>query len=284
MNCLACGSQTSLKYAKNLDFARVNRTSYSSRKRPELMHYDYFECNNCKTLSSPRDAAVGLLGRYGESAHESELESRFAAATYVNLVKKHLPTFPASVLDIGCSDGAFLSAMADAGASHLEGVEPSRIAAALATDPRLTIHVKGFEDFSSQSRFDLITIFQTIEHLADPHATLNRARDLCSERGHVMIVCHDRLSAVNRLLQKRSPIFDLEHLQIFTQAGLRAFFDSQGFQIRMMRRFTNKYSLSYVLRLAGIQVAPNSAATRLVVPVPAGNVVLFAQSRSDPTR
>ena len=277
MKCLACGSQTSLKYAKNLDAARVNRTSYSSRKRPELMHYDYFECSDCKTLSSPRDAAVGLLERYGESAHESELESRFAATTYVNLIKKHLPNFPASVLDIGCSDGAFLSAMADAGASHLEGVEPSRIAAAMATDPRVTIHVKGFEEFSSQTRFDLVTIFQTIEHLADPHATLNRARALCSERGHVMIVCHDRLSAVNRLLQKRSPIFDLEHLQIFTQAGLQAFFGSQGFQVRMMRRFTNKYSLSYVLRLAGIDVAPDSVATRLVVPVPAGNVVLFAQ-------
>jgi 2-polyprenyl-3-methyl-5-hydroxy-6-metoxy-1,4-benzoquinol methylase len=162
------------------------------------------------------DVIVGLLEWYSESAHESELESQFAAATYVNLIKEHLPNFPASVLDVGCSDGAILSAMADAGASHLEGVEPSWIVAAMSTDPKVTIHVKGFEEFSSQTRFDLFTIFQTIEHIADPHATLNGARALCSERGHVMIVCHDRLSAVNRLLRKRSPIFDLEHLQIFT--------------------------------------------------------------------
>jgi hypothetical protein len=45
----------------------------------------------------------------------------------------------------------------------------------------------------------------------------------------------------------------------------------------MMRRFTKKSSLSFVLRLAGIEVSTDSVATRLIVLVPAGNVVLFAQ-------
>lgn len=242
------------------------------------MHHDYYECSNCKTLSSPRDVASGSIEHYGQAAHESELESRHAAATYVGLVKAHLPTIPISILDIGCSDGAFLTAMADAGAMHLVGIEPSRAAAGTANDRRVTIHTKGFEEFTTQDRFDLVTILQTIEHLADPRDTLRRARELCTTGGSVMIVCHDRLSAVNRLLKKKSPIFDIEHLQIFTQAGLQALSIDVGLRVRLLRRFTNRYPFSYVLRLVGIDVGQNSLMTKLTVPVPAGNVVLFAQS------
>jgi len=242
------------------------------------MHYDYFECTNCLTLVTPPDSGSKVLDEYRNSAHESTLESHFAAATYAQLVQKHLTHAPDAVLDIGCSDGAFLIAMANRGSRVLEGIEPSEAAAKLVTDTRVKVHLHGFESYGTTRRFNLVTIFQTIEHLVDPHTTLKRARLLCTDDGHLMIVCHDRLSVVNRILGTRSPIFDLEHLQIFSQDGLRKLLSTCGFEIQLMQRFTNRYPLSYAMRLAGIEVSRQSFATRLTVPVPAGNIFVIAKS------
>ena len=47
-----------------------------------------------------------------------------------------------------------------------------------------------------------------------------------------MIVCHDRRAPLNRALGARSPIMDIEHLQLFSQASARALLERTGFARR----------------------------------------------------
>ena len=48
--CPSCGFDGYLKYPEKIDSKKITKLTYASRKLPELMHYDLFECSNCKTL------------------------------------------------------------------------------------------------------------------------------------------------------------------------------------------------------------------------------------------
>lgn len=62
-------------------------------------------------------------------------------------------------------------------------------------------HVTGVEGSSAHERFDLVTVSWTTEYLEDRRCFLGGAQEHRISNRRVMIVCHDRLSAVNGLPQ-----------------------------------------------------------------------------------
>jgi hypothetical protein len=68
---------------------------------------------------------------------------------------------------------------------------------------------------------NLVTCFQTFEHLADPLAMCGDAFHLLKPGGAVLFVGHNRRAVSARILGRRSPIFDIEHLQLFSPASVR---------------------------------------------------------------
>ncbi|MDH3686087.1 MAG: hypothetical protein OEP95_07665, partial [Myxococcales bacterium] len=79
-----------------------------------------------------------------------------------------------------------------------------------------------------------------------------------------------------------SPIFDIEHLQLFCPTSLRGLYERSGFERVRVAPLTNRYPLSYWIRLLPVPVALKRAATSLLtrvglakrtVPLRAGNLV-----------
>lgn len=64
------------------------------------------------------------------------------------------------------------------------------------------------------------------------------------------MVGHDRPAPVNRLLGRRSPIYDIQHLQLFCPGSLRELLERAGFRDVQVRRFRTRYPLRYWLRSA----------------------------------
>ena len=109
--CPACLSKGKLRYPEKLENDLFNDLTFASRKRPELMHYDLFECENCKTLFTNRNVNLSeLLKNYEIAEYDSNVEAKYAAKTYVKYLQRALPNFSGSILDIGAGDGSFLSA------------------------------------------------------------------------------------------------------------------------------------------------------------------------------
>jgi hypothetical protein len=54
------------------------------------------------------------------------------------------------------------------------------------------------------------------------------------------------------LLGEKSPIFDVEHLQIFTNKGIESLFRSLNFEIIYSKKYRNEYPLSYWLKIAPV--------------------------------
>ena len=105
------------------------------------------------------------------------------------------------------------------------GYEPSAAPLAAASDrvrPLIVHDVFDAHGAAGSGPYDLITCCMTIEHVPDPARLCRDAWDLLAPGGALMIVCHDRRAPLNRMLGARSPIMDIEHLQLFSQGSVRA--------------------------------------------------------------
>ena len=251
--CPACLSKGSLRYPEKLEDNLFNDLTFASRKRPELMHYDLFECENCKTLFTNRNVNLSqLLKNYEIAEYDSNVEAKYAAKTYVKNLQKALPKFKGSILDIGAGDGAFLSAALGVLATSNLGIEPSIKAIAKNDDNMVNIKNIAIEDLETNEKFDLVTCFQTIEHLNNPREFITNIKRFIKPGGYFAISCHNRLSLTNKILGEKSPIFDVEHLQVFTDQGIEKLFSGLNFKIVYSNKYRNKYPLSYWLKIAPV--------------------------------
>ena len=256
--CPVCATDAAAGRAlheQRIDVARLDRFAFASRKVPELMHWRLVACPTCGVLfASPAPPATALASAYRDAAYDSGEEARYAAQTYGELLREVLRRLPAEgpVLDIGAGDGAFLQVMKSFGFTNLAGVEPSR-AALEAAEPELRPLIRegvfDARDFESGS-FRLVSCLHVVDHLPDPLAALRAAHDLLAPGGALFVVCHDRRAPVNRVLGRRSPIYDVEHLQLFCPRSLRALLERARFREVAIRPFRSRYPLRYWLRLA----------------------------------
>lgn len=278
--CPVCRSDTSGRVVaeSNVDPAALDAYAYASRKPPELMRYRLVECPDCDTVyASPAPAPGFLAEAYAGAAFDSGEEAAYAAATYAALVRRMLRRLPRAggALDIGTGDGAFMAELDRLGFTGVVGVEPSAApiaAAAPRVRERIRSGVFSARDFEPRS-FRLITCFQTIEHVPDPLVLCREAGGLLVPGGALLLVAHDRRAAVNRAMGLRSPIHDVEHLQLFSPSSLRTLIELAGLGDVQVRHITNRYSLRYWLRLAPLPTASlqRMRVARVPVRLPVGN-------------
>lgn len=286
--CPVCGSadESRVFAAPNYDLAQLGRHAFASRKLPEYMHYRLVQCPTCDLVyASPVPSAEGLAQAYDEAAFDSGDEARCAARTYGRLLGPILRRLPdrATAIDVGTGDGAFLEELAAAGFETVIGVEPSAapIAAARPHVRPWIRHATFRESDFPAAAASLVACFQTLEHLPDPAAFCRSALRLLKPGGAVVFVGHDYRAAVNRLMGRRSPIFDIEHLQLFSRRSMAEMLQRSGFADVQVRPITNRYPLHYWLKLAPLPgflkraVYETAKATTLggmQVPLPVGNI------------
>jgi hypothetical protein len=124
----------------------------------------------------------------------------------------------------------------------------------------------------------------------DPNSVARAAYDLLRPGGAFVTVTHDYHAPINRLLGRRSPIIDVEHLQLFSRDSLRHLFRGTGYDDFQVQAFRNRYSLRYWMRLTPVPgplkqvgdfVMQKSGAARIKLSANVGN--LFAAGRKPGT-
>lgn len=155
------------------------------------------------------------------------------------------------VLDIGCAGGAFPKAAHDLG-FHPVGLEPS---VWMANEARLRYGLdirSGILEESDfpESPFDMITLWDVIEHLADPSAALRRIHSLLKDHGVLLVNYPDHASFMRRVLGFRWPFYLSVHLFYFDPATITRLLADHGFVVREVRSHWQKLPLGYVLKRA----------------------------------
>lgn len=277
--CKRSSESAKLFIKKNIDFAKLSGFSFSSRKVPEYMNHRLVRCTNCDLVYADQPPEAGeLANAYHVADYDSSEEANDAASSYIRAIQPTLLKLSGhqSALEIGTGTGIFLENLFCEGFTELVGVEPSTAAIAAAPEHRrLWIRQGVFEerDFSPDS-FDLICCFMTMEHVHDPDVVARAAFRLLRPGGAFVTVTHDYRSMVNRLLGKRSPIIDIEHMQLFSKQSVQQLFVGAGYSEVTTKAFSNAYSLQYWLRIAPLPQVIKAAISRTMSSLRVGDIKL----------
>lgn len=277
--CRVCGSRRSRFLCRNLNEHSATRWLGS------------FRCRDCGSVFiGNRVAADELTNAYAgidydvyyrETAQASM--PKFAAAA-CDIARLAPPT--AAILDIGGGDGAFLRALRERGFTRLSLHEiPGAEAAAV---PDVASSIYRDDDYGSlpKAAFDVVTLMDVMEHVADPASTLAAAhRSL--RQGGVLYVHTPAVTALDRLMhaiqrlpavgrvgaawqRSRTSIF---HLQIYAPEALRQLAERAGFAVMRLETVNElswpvaRYVQVYLVDKAGLPRALSSAASMLLGPL-----------------
>ena len=253
----------------NIDPAKLSGFSFASRKEPEYMCHQLVQCTNCDLVYADQPPDENELAHaYHVADYDSSEEADDAAKAYLLALQPTLAMLALrqSALEICTGTGIFLDYLSREGFTGIIGVEPSSAAIAAAPEYRRAWIREGMfreKDFAPGS-FDLICCFMTMEHVREPDIVAGAAFRLLRPGGAFVIVTHDYRSLVNRLLGKRSPIIDIEHMQLFSERSVRYLFASTGYADVTVKSFVNTYSLRYWMRLAPLPRTIKSAVSGLM--------------------
>ncbi len=203
--------------------------------------YSFQSCASCgfrmeDPLPSPRDDDE-LYGDefYRERGLEVGLDEqnpimRRLIAERLRLLTE-LNGSPGTLLDIGAGTGLFVEASTRAGWRAL-GIETSaaatRIAARIGTS---SVRHGRLEDVSFEEKFDVVTLWDVLEHLADPRATLRRIRELLNDGGLVAVSLPNVAGLKARALGLRWRYYRREfgHVSHFSPETLAILLEQAGF-------------------------------------------------------
>lgn len=135
------------------------------------------------------------------------------------------------ILDIGCSSGLFLSVAKERGLSCF-GVEPNLKESKYAQDHGIEVLGSSIKEITNGSTFDIITLWDVLEHISDPVSYLKTLHDFIQDKSSIIFVqvpsC-DSLAA--RILREECNMFDgIEHLTLFGLKSLDLAFSQAGFE------------------------------------------------------
>lgn len=253
--CPVCASHQYTEFAtEQIIPEKLTEYSYASRKEPEFMRLYLVQCASCQLVYAPTPPAHDeLTTAYSAAAYDSAEEADFAAKTYASVLKPSLSRLPHlhCAVDIGAGNGALLPLLQQLGFHNAVGIEPSH-AAVITAPPERRPYLREAM-FSPEIIADLspslITSCMTLEHVDSPMHLLQAAYASLNPGGMVAVVVHNRKAWLNRVLGLKSPIIDIEHLQLFCPHSLTTLMENSGFSQIHIAPFANTYPLRYWLRL-----------------------------------
>lgn len=147
------------------------------------------------------------------------------------------PAGPLRLLDVGCATGNFVAEAARWGA-RAEGVEPMAAPARAARDAGLEVICGRLEEAAfPDGRFDVVTLFEVIEHLPDPLALLTEARRILRPGGLMIVRTGNAESWTVRFMGPRWDYFcpAIGHISFFTPRSMRLAAERTGFDVARTR-------------------------------------------------
>jgi SAM-dependent methyltransferase len=267
--CQMGDDQATLFVDNNIDPAKLTGFSFASRKTPEFMAHRLVQCPVCDLVYANHPPSEEALAHaYHVADYDSADEANDAATAYMQAMQpalRHIAN-KQRALEIGTGTGILLERLQRAGFLEVIGVEPSQAAIAAAPKHRQHWIRQGMfdeRDFTPDS-MDLICCFMTMEHVRDPQVIAQAAMRLLRPGGVFITVTHNYRSVVNRLLGRRSPIIDIEHMQLFSVPSIRRLFDGAGFESVTNSAFANTYAVGYWMRMSPLPVRVKHVAMRVL--------------------
>jgi SAM-dependent methyltransferase len=140
-----------------------------------------------------------------------------------------------TLLDVGSGWGHFLLAAHQAGYNVL-GVELDEQPFLYATQELgLPVLREDFYNFSSDRRFEIITLWDVLEHIDDPRSFLMNCARLQEPGGLLVIQVPQINSVVARFTGRKWKMLGLDHVNYFSPVTLRLLLNECGYEVKSVK-------------------------------------------------
>ncbi len=216
--------------APNVSAFRCTSNSYGH-------HPQIVQCRHCGYVyANPRWDGEELIHAYEAVEDETYVHERagreLTFRKHLQHLEKHVgPADGRSLLDVGAYIGVFVEVALEAGWQAL-GIEPSAWAVSVATARGLPV-TQGTQETIRQAgrQFDVLTMWDVIEHLDDPAGELEASFKLLKPGGYLAVHTMDIDSLAARLLGERWPWLMDMHIHYFSQDTLAQMLRAIGFEV-----------------------------------------------------
>jgi len=238
-------------------------------------------CRNCRLgfrRTRPGDTELSqLYGELNNELYEAEAGGRSRTALrHLRIVRQYASG--GRLLEVGCASGLFLSYAADAG-WEVVGIEPSasacdkakKILAGRGELIRATLQ----EADLPPSTFDVVTLWDVLEHVRDPGRFMRLCASLLKPGGRLFANVPDLDSLQARLFGSRWPLLLQEHLNYFNRGSLKLCGELAGLTWMGFGRRPASFSIGYALyRLAQHKIPGAAIFKRLAIHPAIGNAII----------
>ncbi|HZM00469.1 MAG TPA: class I SAM-dependent methyltransferase [Planctomycetota bacterium] len=251
MPCLFCGvTDERLRFRDEpfrvVQCRRCGLTYVNPRLPSEQLHQLYQE----EYWASARAKEFGYSGYLAEGPLYRRTYRR-----RMPVIRRYKPR-PGALLDVGCAAGFFLAVAAEEG-WRTTGVELSAPMVEYATRELRLPDVRRGDLLSVElpaRSFDVVTLWDVLEHLEDPPAHLAAARKLLAPDGVLVIETQNVASPFARLMGRKWQHYKhIEHLYHFDPRTLARLLAEAGFEIlENTPRLGGKYvSMDFLVERVG---------------------------------
>lgn len=203
-------------------------------------HGPIVKCNRCGLVyANPRVQSREVVGIYEAVKDPLYVEERLGRVlTFEHhlrpLEKRTGPGSGRRLLDVGAYTGVFVEIAAQHGWDAW-GVEPSAWAVGVARAEGLQMSFGTLEEATfPDAGFSVVTMWDVIEHVADPYATLQEAWRILEPGGWLAVHTMDIDSLFSRLMGKHWPWYMQMHLFYFSRKTMASLLKRAGFEVAWM--------------------------------------------------
>jgi 2-polyprenyl-3-methyl-5-hydroxy-6-metoxy-1,4-benzoquinol methylase len=251
-NCPNCGwDDTTVIIDSNMGEADVQKGIKTVYMLWENTYGRYVKCKNCYLIyANPIEKASKINGDYSKMGNNDALiirESRLRAAkSQLGLIRKHKSG--KTLLDIGCGEGFFLFNATKAGYTT-KGIEISQDAAEYAgREFGLDVEAKPFEELQfPENYFDVITLWQVLEHVPYPLKVLKEVHKILKPEGLLATSTPDIESILAKIFRRRWWNLRRLHINQFTTRTLTDMLGRAGFNNVFSTRYREYISISMLV-------------------------------------
>ena len=189
---------------------------------------------------------------------------------YLHYLKKidNLVSYKDNLLEIGCGNGYFLKAAKEFGYKNVFGVEPS-IGCLKVAEPSIRANIINdiFKDGLFQKNlFDVVIMFQVVEHIPGPNELLQNIYKILKEDGVVLVISNNIKSFLNYIFGENSPHIGIAHLYFFDKRTLKQIFEKNDFKVALAKDILYSYNIKYVF-------------THLPIPAFVKKIIIFISTK-----
>lgn len=200
VRCLDCDVRYGAHIPAQLDDVYKNAAYAAYSKEDSQEHYDY------RRQRFGRERVALLQAHCGELADKR-------------------------LIDVGCGNGYFISVAKDY-CGQTFGTEYSDRLRRFATEKTgLRVFSESLQDLP-ETGFDIVTLFDVIEHIPDPHPFMRAVDSILNPGGHILIYTPNFDSFGIKAMGSYSSIIDpTEHVVLYTLPSLRVLAAQLGYEV-----------------------------------------------------